>query len=193
MIVFPVFVTDGTNTASTFVAVNVLDVNEAPYFPNPPYIGFVEENKPIGTSLRYIAAVDDDDPKLAGGKNSKVSYSIDRSSGEPMLDADGGLFVIDSSTGLLNTSVVFNLETIRRNLTILVRAMDDGVPRLSTTTLVTIVVEDISEFPPTFSEDGFVGVVSEDATLGKIISLLLNVRAFSFWYDKSHTHLCSCM
>lgn len=167
IVVFPVHVTDGINTASTLVTVNVLDVNEPPYFPNSPYIGFVPENKATGTPVRYITAFDGDDPKLANGKNSKISYSIDRSSGDAQLDADGGLFSIDSTTGLLTTNGAFNLEEIRRNLTILVRASDEGVPKLSSTTLVTIVVKDISEFPPKFSQDGFVGKVSEDASLGK--------------------------
>ncbi len=168
VVVFPVYVTDGTNTASTFVTVNVIDVNEPPYFPNAPYVGFVSENKPIGTHVRYITAFDDDDPKLADGKNSKISYTIDRSSDEPQIDADGGLFTIDSTTGLLTTTAVFNLESIRRNFTILVRASDDGDPRLSSTVLVTIVVTDVSEFPPKFSQDGFVGQVSEDAILGNV-------------------------
>jgi hypothetical protein len=166
VVVFPVYVTDGISIASTFVAVNVVDVNEPPYFPNTPYIGFVPENKPIGTTVRYITAFDDDDPKLADGKNSKISYTIDRSSGQSQVDADGGLFAIDPTTGLLTTTAVFNLENIRRNLTILVRASDEGNPRLSSTTLVTIVVTDISEFPPKFSQDGFVGEVAEDAALG---------------------------
>ncbi|XP_028392611.1 protocadherin-like protein [Dendronephthya gigantea] len=169
VVVFPVHVTDGNSIARALVVVNVLDVNEPPYFPNSPYIGFVPENKPIGTPVRYITAFDDDDPKLANGKNSKISYAIDRSSGETQLDADGGLFSIDSTTGLLTTSGVFNLETIRRNLTILVRASDEGVPKLSSTTLVTIVVEDISEFPPKFSQDGFVGEVAEDVSLGSVV------------------------
>ena len=169
VVVFPAYVTDGTNTASAFVVVNVLDVNEPPYFPDPPYSGFVPENEPIGTHVRYVTAFDDDDPKLANGKNSKISYAIDRSSGQPQVDADGGLFTIDSTTGLLTTTAVFNLESFRRDLTISVRASDDGDPQLSSTTLVTIVVTDISEFPPTFSQDDFVGEVYEDAILGNVV------------------------
>ena len=169
VVVFPVYVTDGTNTASAFVVVNVLDVNEPPYFPDPPYSGFVPENEPIGTHVRYVTAFDDDDPKLANGKNSKISYAINRSSGQPQVDADGALFMIDSTTGLLTTTAVFNLESIRRDLTISVRASDDGDPKLSSTTLVTIVVTDISEFPPKFSQDDFVGEVYEDAILGNIM------------------------
>jgi protocadherin Fat 1/2/3 len=172
VVVFPVYVTDGTNTASAFVVVNVLDVNEPPYFPDSPYIGFVSENEPIGTHVRYITAFDDDDPKLADGKNSRVSYAIDRSSGEPEVDADGELFTIDSTTGLLTTTAVFNLESIRRNLTIIVRASDDGDPKLSSSTFVTIVVTDISEFPPKFSQSGFVGEVSEDAVLGNAVVVI---------------------
>lgn len=165
VVVFPVYVTDGTSTASTFVAVSVIDVNEPPYFPNAPYVGFVPENEPVGTTVRYVTAFDEDDPKVADGKNSKVSYSIDVSSGESQLDADGRLFAIDPTTGRLTTTEMFNLENIRRNLTILVRASDEGDPSLSGTTVVTIVVTDVSEFPPKFSQDGFWGEVSEDAVL----------------------------
>ena len=159
------YVTDGTRTASTFVAVTVIDVNEPPYFPNAPYVGFVSENEPIGTTVRYVTAFDEDDPKVVDGKNSKVSYSIDQSSGGSQLDADGGLFAIDPTTGLLTTTAMFNLEDIRRNLTISVRASDEGDPSLSGTALVTIVVTDISEFPPKFSQEDFAGEVSEDAAL----------------------------
>ena len=168
VVIFPVYASDGSNTASTFVAVDVTDVNEPPYFPNTPYVGFVSENQPIGTTVRYITAFDDDDPKVGDGKNSEISYTIDRNSDDSQLDADGGLFAIDSSTGLLTTNTMFNLESVRRNLTIVVRASDEGNPRRSGTTLVTIVVTDISEFPPKFSQSDFVGEVSEDAVLGKV-------------------------
>lgn len=170
VIVFPVYVTDGTSKASTFVSVNIVDVNEPPQFPNSPYIGFVAENRPIGTHVRYITAFDADDPKLANGKNSKISYTIDRSSGQSEANADGGLFAIDSTTGLLTTAAVFNLENIRRNLTILVRASDEGDPRLSSVALVTIVVTDVSEFAPKFSHSGFVGEISENAVLGNVLA-----------------------
>ena len=169
VVVFAVSVSDGLNEAKTFVQVTLEDVNESPYFPNSPYVGYVEENQPRGTTVRYVTAFDDDDPNLHDGRNSNITYTIDGNSGKSTIDDDGRMFSVDPTSGLLSTDAVYNLEKIRRNLTVQLRATDGGSPSLYATVLVTIVVVDVSEFAPEFTTRVFREEVSEDATLGELV------------------------
>lgn len=169
VVVFAVIVTDGTNKARTFVEVTVLDVNDPPYFPNSPYIAYVKENQPQGTYVRYVTAFDGDDPNANDGRNSDLTYTIDTTTGKLTYDEDGEMFSIDSVTGLIVTDTVFDLERIRRNLTIQVRATDGGTPSLSATAVVTVVIEDVSEFPPKFTARIYREQVAEDAPLGHLV------------------------
>ena len=61
------------------------------------------------------------------------------------------LLEIDSHTGVLTLSQSL-LEYEYRNLTLVVNASDDGDPSMSTVVPVHIIVDDINDNPPRFSE-----------------------------------------
>ena len=133
----------------------VLDINdEAPYFPNPPYIGTIEENKPPGTSVIVVQAVDGDDPNADGG-HTDLTYSLD--------DDSNGRFVIDEDSGLITNTMTFDREGEPNEYNITVRATDKAVNPLSGTTLVTVRVEDANDHRPKFNPLEYTASVPENA------------------------------
>lgn len=133
----------------------VLDINdEPPYFPNPPYIGTIEENNPPGTSVIVVQAVDEDDPS-AGGGHTDLTYSLD--------DDSNGRFVIDENSGLITNTMTFDREGDAKEFNITVRATDKAVNPLSGTTLVTIRVEDTNDHRPKFNPLEYRASVPENA------------------------------
>lgn len=132
----------------------VLDINDkAPYFPNPPYIGTIEENKPPGTSVTVTQAVDEDDPRVDG--NTELTYSLD--------DDSNGLFAVDKDSGLITNTMTFDREGDANEYNITVRATDKGVNPLSGTTVVTIRVEDANDHKPKFDPMEYRASVPENA------------------------------
>nr|QDE55751.1 cadherin 1 [Nematostella vectensis] len=155
--VFTVIANDGKHTAQAEIRVNLTDVNDnAPRFPASPYIGYVEENKPSGTSVMYIQAVDDDDP-LAGG-NAKLSYEL--------TDSAGDKFSIDPLSGLIKTKVTFDREQTPNKFKVRVKATDAGNPRLSASVDGIIHVSDANDHKPKFTEKFYRGSVAENAPPG---------------------------
>ncbi len=144
-------------------------MNDAsPLFPDQPYVGYVKENMPIGTLVRYINGIDLDNPDINNGRNVKLSYKLLTNTGEDPFDKDGELFTLNSD-GRLETRVVLDAEQFRRNLSIRVRAWDDGNPRLWGETDVTVVILDISEFPAWFRKTKYSATVSESRPPGFVV------------------------
>ena len=150
----------------SFLQVN--DVNESPIFPDKPYIGYIKENLPAGSFVRYINALDLDNPDYNDGRNVNLTYELITDSGESPFDDDGKLFDLNSD-GKLVTKVELDAEAYRRNLSIRVRAWDHGTPRLSGKTDVTIVILDESEFPPSFVRREYEATVSETSLPGFVV------------------------
>ena len=135
----------------------VLDFNDkAPYFPNPPYIGTVEENKPTGTSVIVVQAIDEDDPSTLG--NTKIRYNLD--------DDSEGRFAVDETTALISTRTTFDREQEDNEYNITIRATDHGVPELSGTTVVTIKIHDANDHKPQFNPKKYSTSVPENAFPG---------------------------
>ena len=137
-------------------------------FPNQPYVGFIKENQPAGTLVRYINGVDRDNPDVNDGKNVKLNYELVTNSGEDPFDKYGKLFELDKN-GRLVTKVKLDAEEFRRNLTIRVRAWDSGSPRLSGETDVTIVIRDVSEEPVQFQKRHYKATVPESSFPGFVV------------------------
>ena len=122
-----VLATDGGGlTAQTYVMIQVADVNDcSPQF--PPNIGVpikVSEDLPIGSFVSLINAYDEDSDKLR--------YSI---------EGPDSLFLIDEDSGVIRLGRPLDYEsTPLYNIT--VKASDDGMPSLSTTTYILIEVSD---------------------------------------------------
>ncbi|XP_062281271.1 cadherin-related family member 2 [Scomber scombrus] len=155
-----------------FAFINVEDVpNLDPVFINVPYIGKVEENSPVSTSVFKVTAIDQD-----LGINDIMAYSIENSS------SPGDLFTI-SNDGVITVHAAIDREIIGDTVTLTVKATEskpniDGI-LASTTAEVQINIDDINDNPPKFykctgSEDDscvlardFTGEVSEHS-LGSI-------------------------
>ena len=144
-------------------------MNDAsPLFQDQPYVAYIKENLPPGTLVRYIIAVDKDNPDVNDGRNVKLRYELLTNTGEDPFDKDGKLFTMDRN-GRLVTRVKLDAEEFRRNLSIRVRAWDDGNPRLWGETDVTIVIRDESEFPAWFRKRNYKATVSESRPPGFVV------------------------
>jgi len=148
--------TDGSFSVRDFV-ITVNDVNEFPVTPivdNNPAVDAVDENLPIGTAVGITAFSVDADATTNG-----ITYSLD--------DSAGGLFAIDSTTGVVTTAAVLDREVAPGGVySIVVRALsEDGS---SETKTFTIAVNDIDEFDVTeiVDNDPAVDGVDENSPVG---------------------------
>ena len=137
----PVIVSDSgkpPKSSTATVDILVLDENDNPPMFNAEYFSFhVKENESPGTIVDRINAKDPDD-----GENGRVTYAI---LGDPA--GQNGYFIIDKDTGVVKTTKILDREdqSIYR---IHVMASDNGYPRMSGTTQITIHVDDINDHPP---------------------------------------------
>ncbi|KAJ8680655.1 hypothetical protein QAD02_016442 [Eretmocerus hayati] len=151
--------------AKATVAVDVLDVqDQPPTFVNAPYSAAVAENSPAGLTVLTIRARDGDTgqprPLLLDLEGEDMGYFTLE------LDREG-----DASVGRLITS---NITLDREDPSILqnggiytfeVRAtelINNEIPADTARSMVTIVVTDVDDMMPSFSQDSFNLKVSED-------------------------------
>uniref|UniRef100_A0A674I3G3 Cadherin domain-containing protein n=1 Tax=Terrapene triunguis TaxID=2587831 RepID=A0A674I3G3_9SAUR len=125
-------------TGSATVFVNLLDLNDNdPTFQNLPFIAEVPEGLPAGSSVFQVVAIDLDE-----GLNGQVTYRMQV--GMPRMD-----FLINSSSGLINSTAVLDRERISEYY-LRVVASDAGVPSKSSTSTLTVRVLDVNDENPTF-------------------------------------------
>ena len=129
------------------------DVNDNPPEFTSPSVISVMESLPVGSTLDMSISADDRDED----RNSLVEYHLD-TSGEQ-------LFQIDRLSGSLKTKVAFDREAIPEYV-IGVTAKDQGIPSLSTTMSMTVVVGDSNDHSPVFDPKAYTLVVPEDISLG---------------------------
>ncbi|XP_062826337.1 protocadherin Fat 2 isoform X2 [Anolis carolinensis] len=147
------------------VEVEIEDVNDnRPAFSQMVYIASVSESMPPRSPIIQLFANDRD-----SGRNRLISYQIleERSNASKF-------FTIDSSTGEITTTQVIDYEA-NQEFYIKVRAMDHGVPPLSSETLVAITVLDVNDNPPKFSQPQYQANVSEIVSCGHVV---IKVQAF---------------
>lgn len=158
---FFVYVFDGKHTGEALVRVNLTDKNDnAPYFPSPPYIGYVEENKDPGTSVMVLQAID-----LDSGINAEIVYELE--------DDANGKFRIDPDSGLVTTLETLEKENAENEFTIVVKATNrraGGDPLKSGTVSATIKVTDGNDQKPVFDPTIYRANVPEDALPGFFVT-----------------------
>lgn len=158
---FYVFAFDGKHRGEALVRVNLSDINDnAPYFPNPPYVGYVEENKNPGTSVMVLQAID-----LDSGVNGEIVYELE--------DNANGKFKIDSDSGLVTTLETLEKESAENEFTIRVKAINrraGGNPPKSGTVSATIKVTDGNDQKPAFDPTIYRAKVPEDALPGYFVT-----------------------
>ncbi|XP_049324918.1 protocadherin Fat 3 [Astyanax mexicanus] len=153
----------GPDSLSTQVdlTVMVLDVNDnPPVFQKQDYAVTVPEDVAVGTEVLRVFATSEDI-----GPNAEIYYSI--TTGNEL-----GKFIIDEATGTIAVADDLDYE-VCKDFFLKVDAVDGGTPPLKTSTLVTIEVMDINDNAPSFSEDLYNVLISEDAAIGETVTRLL--------------------
>ena len=146
------------DTATVYV--NVSDANtHPPVFENAPYSVSVFEDAPVGTTVLVVAAADKD-----VGENARISYNI--------ANQETGQFKIDPNSGAIIISRPLDREE-REVYVLTVTAHDNGIPKMSDTTDVEIVIVDVNDNKPLFTQPSYHGSVSEDAIPGTSILEIL--------------------
>ncbi|CAG6014487.1 unnamed protein product [Menidia menidia] len=144
------------------VLLEVRDINDnAPYFPCPSleadgcFVGQVPENSPADTSIMEMRAMDLDDPNE--GRNAMLTYSIIKNIRN---EINLNLFSINATTGTIYTVLrSLDRESNDRYL-VVVEARDGG--GLSGTGTATIMVSDVNDHPPIFTQRLYTSQMTED-------------------------------
>ncbi|XP_063814935.1 cadherin-related family member 1 [Pseudophryne corroboree] len=165
-----VSISDGLNKVSERVRVLVTDANdESPEFLNTPYIISVPESTPPGSSIFQLEAIDRDT-----GSGGSITYLIQNS--------HSAKFTVDRHTGVFRIKTGMSLDFEKSRTHFVTVLAKDGGGKLrgkyqvfTSTTTVTINVEDVQDSPPVFVGTPYYGYVYEDNTLG---SEILTVVAF---------------
>ncbi|MEO0986771.1 MAG: cadherin domain-containing protein, partial [Cyanobacteria bacterium J06639_14] len=146
-------ITDGGDSATETVVINLLDVDESPEILNPDDLNFtVDENLPDGTFVGQVLAEDDED-SFTG---TSLTYSIVE---DVPFSIDGtGTISVD-----LEADEVLSFEDENSyDLTVQVQDSDSNI----TSTTVTITINDENESPVIDQSGGLTFEVSEDRGAG---------------------------
>ncbi|KAG8592449.1 hypothetical protein GDO81_000504 [Engystomops pustulosus] len=163
-------------TLKTLLVV-VTDLNdEPPVFMNPEgYHAIVSEAASAGTAVLTLKAQDLDDE----GPNSRIAYTLQDS-------AASSAFTLDSHTGVLSINKMLDFEA-ENTLNFVITATDHGVPPLSTTCTVTIMLEDVNDNEPIFMQQFYNVTLLEHSAIGHCF--LQNDPAPAVWATAAMPHL----
>lgn len=150
--------TDGTRTVSTQVLIRVIDTNNhRPQFSQQVYVVNVPEDKPAGSEVLQISAMDRDE-------KNKLTYTL-LSSTDPFSLRK---FRLDPGTGTLYTTEPLDHETMHRHvLTVMVR--DQDIPVKRNLVRVIVDVDDTNDNAPWFIGTPYSGSVFESAAIGSAV------------------------
>uniref|UniRef100_A0A8C5GJU8 Cadherin-12 n=1 Tax=Gouania willdenowi TaxID=441366 RepID=A0A8C5GJU8_GOUWI len=139
--------------------IKVQDINDnAPKFPDGPFVASVPEMSEVGTSVLQVSASDADDPTY--GNSARIVYSI--LLGQPY-------FSVDPKTGIIRTALANMDREAREHYAVVVQAKDMAgqVGGLSGSTTVNITLSDVNDNPPKFPQKNYQLYVPESAQEGK--------------------------
>ncbi|XP_030629123.1 cadherin-18 [Chanos chanos] len=139
--------------------IKVQDINDnAPKFPDGPFVTSVPEMSEVGTSVFQVTATDADDPTY--GNSARVVYSILH--GQPY-------FSVDPKTGIIRTALANMDREAREHYAVVIQAKDMAgqVGGLSGSTTVNITLTDVNDNPPKFPQKNYQVFVPESAQVGK--------------------------
>ncbi|KAJ8260235.1 hypothetical protein GJAV_G00178630 [Gymnothorax javanicus] len=140
------------------------NVNTSPQFQPPMYQVSVPENKPVGTPVVLLKAVDADE-----GEAGRLDYAI-----EALFDSrSNSLFAVDSVSGTVTTVEILDRETKDTHV-FRVTAVDHGTPRRTAMATLTITVSDTNDHDPVFEQQDYKESVRENLEIGYEV---LTVRA----------------
>ncbi|XP_049441921.1 protocadherin alpha-2-like isoform X32 [Epinephelus fuscoguttatus] len=150
-------------SGSLRIHVNVLDVNDnIPIFSKSLYKARVPENAAPGTVVIKLNATDLDE-----GMNSKILYSlIKRGNIDP-----SNIFNLNSETGEITVKGILDYEETPA-YEVRVQAKDQGTTPRSAQAKVLIEITDVNDNVPEISVTSLMTPVKEDAELGTIVALV---------------------
>ncbi|KAG8435004.1 hypothetical protein GDO86_013096 [Hymenochirus boettgeri] len=163
-----VSISDGVNKVSEKVMILVTDANdESPEFLKTPYIVNVPEDFPSGSSIFQIEAADKDT-----GSGGSITYLIQ--------NTNGNKFSIDRHSGVLRIKSGMSLDFEKTRTHFITVLAKDGGGKLrgkfqvfTSTTTVTVNVQDVQDSPPVFVGTPYYGYVYEDTTLGSEVLVVI--------------------
>ncbi|KAM7402101.1 hypothetical protein PAMP_017369 [Pampus punctatissimus] len=139
-------------------------INSSPQFQPPMYQVSVAENKPVGTPVVVLKAVDVDE-----GEAGRLEYFI-----EALFDSrSNNLFAVDPASGAVSTVEVLDRETKDTHV-FRVTAVDHGTPRRTAMATLTITVRDTNDHDPVFEQQDYKESIRENLEIGYEV---LTVRA----------------
>ena len=147
--------------SSVNVDISVLDVNDnSPNVLIVPTIVSINESSPAGVSVAMATAEDIDSVAV----NGDILFSITPGVAE---------FSVDASSGEVVTATALDFESVQSYVLTIV-ATDSGTPPLSSNATLTVLVEDINDNPPIFSEETYSLILNESTPID---STLLQLEA----------------
>ncbi|XP_060132979.1 cadherin EGF LAG seven-pass G-type receptor 2 isoform X2 [Zootoca vivipara] len=140
------------------------NVNASPQFQMPAYQASVPENRPAGTPVIMLRALDPDE-----GEWGRLDYSMDA-----LYDSrSNSFFAIDAETGAVTTAEELDRETKSTHV-FRVTATDHGVPRRTALATLMITVSDTNDHDPVFEQQEYKESMRENLEVGYEV---LTVRA----------------
>eukprot|EP00118_Oscarella_pearsei_P006772 m.31271 g.31271 ORF g.31271 m.31271 type:complete len:2547 (+) comp31469_c0_seq1:266-7906(+) len=150
---------NGVVASYVFVSVGVLDVNDnPPAFPDKNVTLRIDEETKIGAQFSISRALDPDD-----GDNGKTSYSLIALSNSRANDT----FNLSVDASLVNVVLAKTLDREQQDsYQLIIVAMDHGVPSLTGTSQIDVIVTDANDHPPFFNESNYSATLKEDVPVG---------------------------
>lgn len=131
-------------------------VNTAPQFQLPNYQVSVPENEPAGTQVITLKATDPDD-----GEAGRLEYVM-----EALFDSrSNDFFTIDSQSGSIRTIQSLDRE-IKDTHVFKVIVTDNGNPKRSATSYLTVTVSDTNDHGPVFEQTEYRVSIRENVEVG---------------------------
>ncbi|XP_029019748.1 cadherin EGF LAG seven-pass G-type receptor 1 isoform X5 [Betta splendens] len=131
-------------------------INASPQFQLPTYQVSVPENEPAGTRVITLKATDPDD-----GEAGRLEYNM-----EALFDSrSNDFFDIDTQTGSITTMQPLDRE-VKDTHVFKVTATDNGTPRRSTASYLTVTVSDTNDHSPVFEQTEYRVSIRENVEVG---------------------------
>lgn len=151
---------DTPHTTSAHVTIHILDVNDNPPLITTPQTVSFPEDAPLHSVVAVIQATDAD-----VGSNAEIIFSLENQAEET--------FSINSSTGVMYLQKLLDRE-VEDAITVTLKVKDKGVPQMFSLLNLTVLIEDVNDHNPEFTQSFYNLTIFEDVPRG---ASLLRVHA----------------
>ncbi|KAI4552983.1 hypothetical protein MJT46_016277 [Ovis ammon polii x Ovis aries] len=155
-------------SAVTTVGINLTDVNDnPPEFSQDVYSAVISEDALVGDSVILLIAEDADSQP-----NGQIRFSIVNG------DRDNE-FAVDPVLGLVKVKKKLDRERVS-GYSLLIQAVDSGMPPMSSTATVNIDISDVNDNSPVFTPANATAVIQENKPVGTSVLQLMVTDKDSF-------------